>query len=405
MLPLEGVRVLDLAIMYAGPGSTMYLGDMGADVIKIEQHAGDDSRGMLGTPFLGRNTRAFMVMNRNKRGMVLDLRQPAGKEILHRLAKTSDVLLHNFRPGVAERLGIDYPTLQGLNPRLIYAWVSAFGIKGPYATRGAYDNVIQGYSGLYDVRTRRDGEPTGTGTFISDTSVPMLLGFAIGAALWARERTGRGQLLVASLLGLAIASQSPHWVKVQNEAPEEGESYGDDPVERACPILQCQGGEYLNVALVADEEWRSFCRALGRDDLLSDGRFASLEDRARHRGDLDQIIAPLFRERTVDEWVQILGQAGVPCIPVVRRNNVVDQPYIVQNHLFTTVQHPAAGSTRMFNVPVRLTENPGPAQLSDVTGWVRRPAPLQGQDTDAILGEIGYSPDEIRSLHESNVVA
>ena len=339
-----------------------------------------------------------------KRRGDLDCRS-AGKEILHRLAKQSDVLLHNFRPGVAERLGVDYPTLQNLNPRLIYAWVSAFGIKGPYANKGAYDNVIQGYSGLYDVRTRRDGEPTGTGTFISDTSVPMLLGFAIGAALWTRERTGRGQMLVASLLGLAIAAQSPHWVKVQNEVTEEEDSYGDDPVERACPILECQNGEFLNVALVADEEWRSFCRALEREDWLSDGRFASFESRAKHRSDLDQILAPLFRERTMDEWVQLLGQGGVPCIPIVHRNDLIDQPYIVPNHLFTTVQHPAAGSTRMLNVPVRLTENPGPAQPSDVTGWVRRAAPVQGQDTDAILAEIGYSPDETRSLHESGVVA
>ncbi len=395
MLPLEGLRALDLAIMYAGPGTSMYLADMGAEVIKVEQHIGDDSRRNLSTPYLGMESRAFMVINRGKRDIVLDLQQPEGKEIIHRLIPTCDILQHNFRPGVAERLQVDYPTLSKINPRLIYAWLTAFGSQGPYADKPAYDNVIQGYSGVYNARARKDGELTGTGTFVADTSAPMLLGMAIGSALWARQRTGHGQLLEVSLLGMAIASQSPQWIRVESEDAETAADT-EDPLERACPILECSDDEFITVAVVTDQEWRSLCSALDLSGLGKDARFASMNGRVRHRPELDAILGPKFKERSCAEWAELLKSAGVPAVPIVRRNDLPQQPAIAENGIIATAQHPTKGPIRMFNVPVRLSETPGS---------IRKAAPTMGEDTDALLAEIGYTSQQIQALREKKVVA
>jgi len=395
MLPLEGLRALDLGIMYAGPGTSMYLADMGAEVIKVEQHIGDDARRNLSTPYLGMESRAFMVINRGKRDIVLDLQQPEGKEIIHRLIPTCDILQHNFRPGVAERLQVDYPTLSKINPRLIYAWLTAFGSQGPYADKPAYDNVIQGYSGVYNARARKDGDVTGTGTFVADTSAPMLLGMAIGSALWALKRTGHGQLLEVSLLGMAIASQSPQWIRVESEDAETAANT-EDPLERACPILECSDGEFITVAVVADQEWQSLCNALGRSDLGKDARFVSMNGRVRHRPELDEILGRKFKERSSGEWAELLKSAGVPAVPIVRRNDLPQQPAIVENGIIATAQHPTKGPIRMFDVPVRLSETPGS---------IRKTAPTMGEDTDALLAEIGYSPQQIQALREKKVVA
>jgi len=388
VLPLEGVRVLDLAIMFAGPGAAMYLGDMGAEVIKVEQHKGDDSR-LNTTPFLGEQSRGFMVLNRNKRGIVIDLQASEGQEVLHRLVRSADVLIHNYRPGVAERLGADYATLSGLNPRLIYVWASAFGSTGPLASVGAYDNVTVGYSGIAHARIDRDGEPSGTGTYISDTGLPMLVGFAVGAALWAREETGRGQLIDTSLLNVAIAAQAPDWVRTG-----ENELAGDDPIEQACPVLQCGDGEWVTVALVADGEWEAFCKALGDEKLRTEPRFASLDQRASHRDELYGVLAPIFKTRPAEEWVVQLRAVGVPCVAVLSRQDLPQAEHIVLNEALSEVEHPAVGATRMMAVPVTLWDTPGS---------VRRASPGIGQHTDEVLAELGYSPQEIASLRAKDV--
>jgi len=388
VLPLEGVRVLDLAIMFAGPGAAMYLGDMGAEVIKVEQHKGDDSR-LNTTAFLGQHSRGFMVLNRNKRGIVLDLQRPEGQEALHRLVQTADVLIHNYRPGVAERLGADYATLSRLNPRLVYVWASAFGSTGPLASVGAYDNVTVGYSGIAHARIERDGEPSGTGTYISDTGLPMLVGFAVGAALWAREETGRGQLIETSLLNLAIAAQAPHWVRAPGE-----ELPADDPVEGACPVLQCGDGEWITVALVTEHEWEAFCEAVAEEKLCADSRFNSLDGRAKHRRELDLLLAPVFKARPAAEWVSLLRAAGVSCVPVVPRGALTHADHILLNEALSEVQHQSAGPTRMMAVPVALWDTPGSVRIG---------SPGIGEHTDEVLAELGYTPEQIASLRTSGV--
>ncbi len=391
--PLHGVRVLDLATMYAGPGVANFLGDMGAEVIKVEPPNLDDSRRLQATAFVGSNSRAFMSLNRNKRGIIVDLRQPSGREVVHRLVQSADVLINNLRPGVAERLGVDFPTLSILNPRLIYAWVTGFGSRGRYRHRPAYDNLIQVFSGVYDVRRRRSGAPSGTGTFIADCSGPMLYGFAIGTALWARERTGRGQLVEGSLFGLALAVQASEWVTLADAVTAEPAL---DPVDQACPVLTCADNQSLCIGLVQDEEWQALCELLGQANWLEDARFSHLEDRAAHRPELITLLGPVFRRQPRGRWIDLLRQAGVPAMAVLARNELPHDPFMVESGMFTEVMHPVLGRTTMFSVPVHLSETPGS---------IRSAAPLPGQHTDAILTEAGYSNDEIARLRrEASVV-
>ena len=222
---LEGIRVIDLAQMWAAPGVSMYLGDQGAEVIKVEPRTGDMSRGLGTTPYLKENSRSFMVVNRNKRGIALDLRKPAGREVVLRLARNADVLVENFRPGVVERLGVGYDDLKPLNPRLIYCSVSGYGRKGPYTYRAAYDRVLQGLSGAM-FRRMPDGTPISTGVWIADCSVPMLMAYGIMLALWEREKTGLGQRVNTSLLQAAVAMQSVDLVLAEDDpTPKQDEGY------------------------------------------------------------------------------------------------------------------------------------------------------------------------------------
>ncbi|MPZ99160.1 MAG: hypothetical protein GEU80_07450 [Dehalococcoidia bacterium] len=395
MLPLDGITVLDLSTMYAGPGTATYLGDMGADVIKVEQPNGDDSRALGTSPFLAKNSRFYMAVNRNKRALSLDLQNQAGKDVLYRLVRDADIILHNFRPGVAERLAVDYTTLSDLNRGLIYVWMTGFGSRGPYAQKQAYDNIIQGYAGVYDSRMKRYGDPSGAGTFIADTAAPMVLGLAIGAALWSREHTGRGQIVECSLLGSALLSQASQWISSGRQSDREAPPEPEIP-EDCCPTFACKDDQFLTVGLITDHEWRAFCHALGREGLADDERFAATDARARNRRDLADELAPLFLERGRDEWLGLLADAGVPSVPLTLRTAMKDFPQAVENDLFARIAHPTVGSTVHFNVPVQLSETPG---------TIRRPAPMFGEHTDEILQDAGYSVDEIRDLHLNNVVA
>lgn len=388
-LPLTGIKVIELAQHLAGPGTGMYLADQGAEVIKVEPVAGDASRKQGGSRFLRNNTPSYLVLNRNKRGITLDIRKPRGKGVLLKLVQDADVLIHNFRVGVPERLGIGFDDLSKVNPRLIYASITAFGTKGPYARKGGYDRLTQGLSGTM-YRRGEDGIPLTAGVWISDCSVPMLMSYGIMLALWVRERTGRGQRVETSLLQAAIAMQSTSLIRVEDDVspPTEvgGPAYG---------IYHCADGQFLNICALQADQYQRLCHALDLPHLADDPRFNDPSRQVEFRSEVYPIIDGVLSTRPIADWIAILDAADVPCAPILERSQVFREPQILENEMLGAVQHPKAGRVQMLGVPVRLSETPGS---------LREPAPLLGQHTEEVLHDLGYAQDEIEALREEAVI-
>lgn len=386
---LEGLRVIDLSVMWAAPGISMYLGDQGADVIKVEARTGDMSRGLGSTPFLKENSRSFMVVNRNKRGITLDTRKPAGREVVHRLARTADVIIENFRPGVAERLGVGYDDINAINPRIIYCSVSGYGRKGPYSEKAAYDRVLQGLSGAM-FRKMPDGTPISTGVWIADCSTPMLMSYGIMLALWEREKTGLGQRVSSSLLQAAVAMQSVDLVRADDDPTQIPES-----ANPAYGAYRCADGVFINIVALADHQFTRLVQVLDLDHLNQDPRATDPYRKTEWRGEVFAILEGLFETKPSEDWLSILHAADIPCGPIIERSQVYDQPQIVENEMLVETQHPAAGRVRMLGIPLELSRTPGA---------IRRPAPILGQHTEEVLKEIGYSDAEIAALRAEEVI-
>ena len=387
---LEGIRVIDLAQHLAGPGACMYLADQGADVIKIEPRLiGDASRRTEGSAFLQENTRTFLVLNRNKRSVTLDITKPRGKEVLLRLVDSADVLIHNLRSPVVKKLALGYEQLSGRNPRLVYGSISAFGTKGPYATKGGYDRLTQGFSGAM-YRRDSDGIPMTAGVWISDCSVPMLMAYGVMLALWARERTGRGQQVETSLLQAAIAMQSTSLVRVDGDPTPAVEAGGP-----GYGIYRCGDGVFINVGALQQNQFQRLCLAMDLGHLAQDPRFDDPRRQHEFRAEVYPVIDELMRTKSSAEWISILDAADIPCAPILDRSQVYDEPQIVQNEMIVPVEHPKVGRVRMMGVPVRLSETPGE---------VRIPSPLLGEHTNEVLDELGYSTQEIEQLRGEAVI-
>jgi crotonobetainyl-CoA:carnitine CoA-transferase CaiB-like acyl-CoA transferase len=383
MLPLSGITVIELAQHLAGPGTGMYLADQGANVIKIEPVAGTSRQ--AGS---GRRTPSQLVLNRNKRAMTLDFRKPEGREVLLKLVQDDDVLIHNFRVGVAERRGIGYEELSQLNPRLIYASITAFGSRGAWAEKGGYDRLTQGLSGTM-YRRGKDGIPLSAGVWVSDCSVPMLMAYGIMLALWVREKTGRGQKVETSLLQAALAMQTTNLVRVGDEVAEPvdaGDGYG---------IFRCGDDQYLNVCALQPDQFRRFCQAIGLQEMGDDPRFFDPRSRAAFRVEAYPIIDGMLGTRPIAQWIEILDAADVPCAPILARPEVFDQPQMRANEMIASIDHPSAGRVSMVDVPVRLSTTPGS---------IRTPAPELGQHTDDVLTGLGYSEEAIEKLREAAVI-
>jgi len=395
MHALSGIRVLDLSQMWAAPGAAMYLADHGAEVIKVEPPGGDEARRTLTQPpIAGGESRAFLALNRNKRGIALDIRDARGREVVRDLVRRSDVLIHNFRPGVAERLGCDYPSLRAVNGRLVYAWITAYGHEGPFAARPGYDLLFQGLSGILARRRLPDGRPLGASVWVADCSAPMILAYGIALALLARERTGQGQLVTTSLLHAALAMQLPDLVTVERAGDEAGGEV--DYAEQAMfAPYRCRDGRFLVIVAIQDEQWRRLCRALGRADLADDPRYAAPLDRARESTVLGGILAEAFAARDCDEWLAALADADVPCAPVLEPGQVLDDPQVRANEMLAATTHPVAGRTVMVSQPARL---------HGTEGALARPAPLLGEHTEEVLRELGYPPGRIRELETQRVI-
>jgi len=395
MQALSGIRVLELSQMWAAPGAAMYLADHGAEVIKIEPLAGDEARRTLTQPpVAGGESRAFLALNRNKRGIALDIRHPKGRDVVLDLSRRTDVLIHNFRPGVAERLGYGYSTLRALNERLVYAWITAYGAEGPFAMRPGYDLLFQGLSGILGRRLRRDGRPAGAGVWVADCSAPMELAYGIAVALFMRERTGQGQLVTTSLLHAALAMQLPDLVQVEHalEPGEVGRDYADQAMYAP---YRCRDGRFLIIVVIQDEQWRRLCRALGLPALGEDPRYATSLNRAHESVALSAALTDTFATRDRDEWLARLADADVPSAPILEPDQVLEYPQVLANQMLTAVDHPVAGRTVTVSQPVQL-------HASDATAAGR--APLLGEHTEEILLDLGYPSAMIRELEAEQVI-
>jgi crotonobetainyl-CoA:carnitine CoA-transferase CaiB-like acyl-CoA transferase len=411
--PLAGLRVIDCSTVLAGPYCTMLLGDLGAEVIKVEPPAGDATRGW-GPPWVGtgaehteavdlpRTAAYYLAVNRNKRGLRLDLKTPDGAAILRRLLADVDVVVENFRVGGFERLGFDEATLRDLNPALVHLSISGYGTVGPAADRPGYDFVIQAASGLMSITGAPDAEgggPTKVGVAISDVVSGMLGAVSVLAALLGRERAGgpapgRGQRIDISLLGATLAS-------LVNQA-QNAFATGVAPVRlgNAHPNIVpyetfATADGSIAIAVGSERQWLRLCGALGMPELAADVRFATNGDRVERRTELREILATAFAARATQDWLTVLEAAEVPCGPINDVAAAFAAPEAVALGMTVELEHPAWGLIRQVGIPFRLSGTPAS---------IRTPPPTLGQDTDAILSGLGYSAPEIASLRERRII-
>jgi crotonobetainyl-CoA:carnitine CoA-transferase CaiB-like acyl-CoA transferase len=383
--PLHGYRIVDLTSNVAGPLATMILGDQGADVIKVEAPDGDSTR--HGANRRGGMTASFVNNNRNKRSIVLNLKQPAALDALKRLVATADVFTQNYRPGVAERLGVGEDAIRAVRPDIVYVSTSGFGEKGPYAQAPAYDPVIQGFSGLATVQAGSDeARPRLVRTILPDKLTAITASQAITAALLARERTGVGQHVRLSMLEAVVAFLWPSDLAQQSFV-------GGEPVRQEAAsfhdlIYETADG-YITAAVVTDRQWRGLTQALEKPEWLEDERFKTSSLRQQNIDARLQMTQDVLIGRNSAEWLDRLKKADVPCGPVLTRSQMIRHPHIAALELLEEYDHPQAGRLRQARAAARFSATPTA---------IRRGAPMLGQDTDAVLAELGYSPEQIGGL-------
>jgi formyl-CoA transferase len=394
-LPLSGIRILDLSRILAGPYCTMILGDLGADVIKVERPStGDDTR-TWGPPFAGGESAYYLCCNRNKRSIAIDLQNPRGVELIKEFVKASDVLVENFTPGLMKRFGLDYETLRELNPRLVYCAISAYGQDGPYRDRPGYDMVLSAVGGLMWITGPRGGEPCKVGVAITDVVTGVYASGAIMAALLWRERSGRGQYIDCSLLDVqvsALANIASNFLVAGKEAQRWGTAH-----ESIIPYQVFNTKDRPIAIAVANQKlWVNFCKVVGKTEWTDDLRFESNPKRVENREVLLPLVAEVMATKTCDEWVELLVAASIPCGPVNNMQNLFADPQVLHRNMVAEVPHPTIGALHLCGVPIKYAETPA---------TIRRPPPLLGEHTEEILTEvIGCSSDDIASLTRQGAI-
>jgi len=401
--PLEGIRVLDLTRILAGPTCTQLLGDLGADVVKVERPGrGDDTRGW-GPPFLAGTdgptgeSAYYLCANRNKRSITIDLQNRDGQELVRRLAQESDVLIENFKVGGLHRLGLGYADLRERCPRLVYCSVTGFGQTGPRAEQTGYDVLAQAMGGIMSLTGEPEGAPMKVGVGVADVMCGMYAAVGILAALRERDRTGRGQQVDLGLFDTQVAwlvNGALNWLTSGARPRRLGNAH---PNIVPYQTFQTADG-WLVLAVGNDAQFARFCAEAGRDELSRDARFERNAGRVTHREELLGILIPLMKTRTTEAWVAGLEAVGVPCGPVNEVPEVFDDPQAIHRGMRITMEHPQAkdGTVDLLGNPLKLSETPV---------RYRRPPPTLGQHTDEVLAEVlRLSPEELKSLHDRDVV-
>lgn len=390
--PLEGIRVLDLTRMIVGPTATMLLADMGADVIKIEPRSGDDTRYMQ-TRHDPERCPFFLALNRNKRGIVLDLTTGGGLGVFRRMVARADVVVHNFRPGIVERLKVAYDDVRSIKPDIIYCSISAFGERGSYSKRPGTDVLFQAMAGLMSVTGEPGGRPLRAGAPIIDVSTGVSSGFAILGALIRRMRSGEGDYIDISLFEQTVFLQSPMFSWSLMEGINPPRLGNRSPMALILDLPTSDG--YLMVAIPTPKFWKIFCNTIAMPELLADERFRSHVSRLKNQQQMMDLIEPCFRVERTQNWVERLLADGVPCGAVQDYQQVLHDRQLEALGTFLSLDHEVAGRTKVVGLPFRLRG--APVEI------VRTP-PTLGRDTEAVLREHGYDDTEIRALTDAGTI-
>ncbi|OLO12379.1 CoA transferase [Chromohalobacter japonicus] len=396
-LPLTGYRILDLTMVTSGPVGTMMLADMGADVIKVEPLKNGELSRSMGTTYVNGENRMFLSQNRNKRSIRIDLKSQAGRETFLRLASEADVITENFRPGTVDRLGIDYEAVKAVNPRIVYASISAFGQTGPYAAQPANDPIVQALSGLMAMTGEPDRPPSRIGSPYPDFGAAALLAFAVSTALLHRERTGEGQQLDISLLNGAIFSCIPRDGETLATGAAPSRMGSGHPTFAPYRSYQGADGQYFFLACFTEKFWNALCDALDNSKLSEDDRFRTNALRCENREALDATLADIFHTQETAHWVNLFKERNVPSAPIQDLHQALTQdPQVAHNNTVIEMEHPTAGTVPMLSLPVNFHGTPARYQNAP---------PRLGEHTAEILSEFGFSDEECQELFARSIAA
>ena len=390
--PLHGFRVVDLTMMIAGPMATMMLADQGADVIKVEPPGRGDQTRAAGNKSGGLSS-SFLNNNRNKRSIAIDLKRPEGRDALLRIAAGADLFVQNFRPGVVDRLGIGEAAVRAVAPKIVYVSISGFGEAGPYVGKPVFDPIIQAVSGLASIQGGSDeARPRLVRTIVPDKTTALTAAQAMTAALLARERTGQGQHVRLSMLDAVLAFL---WASDMGGQTYVGREVSQQRAASYIDLIYATKDGHMSVAVMSDAQWTTLARVLGKPEWLEDPRFATMELRDLNIDARLSLIQEALATRTTAEWLALLEPAGVPCAPVLTRNEVIAHPQTIANGVLVETDHPVAGRLRQTRNAARFEGTPAEHRFG---------APVLGQHADEILRECGMGDGEIAALRESGVI-